>query len=113
MTLLVGTAQASYYEQAAAANLKVPMGQLGQCRPGLRAQALHPAQPRQHACHDQLHRRGRHAGEQGLPRRSGAPSTPNEPYINQEAENSYHAIYLYKQMVERAGSTDRDDDPRA
>src|SRR5258707_1509005 len=27
---------------------------------------------------------------------------PNEPYINQEAENSYHAVYLYKQMVERA-----------
>ena len=27
---------------------------------------------------------------------------PNEPYINQEAENSYLAVYLYKQMVERA-----------
>ena len=33
---------------------------------------------------------------------------PNEPYINQEAENSYLAVYLYKQMVERAkGSTKR------
>ena len=35
---------------------------------------------------------------------------PNEPYINQEAENSYLAVYLYKEMVERAnGSTKRDD----
>jgi branched-chain amino acid transport system substrate-binding protein len=35
---------------------------------------------------------------------------PEEPYINQEAENSYHAVYLYKQMVERAnGSTNKAD----
>ena len=27
---------------------------------------------------------------------------PDEPYVNQEAANSYIAIYLYKQMVERA-----------
>ena len=35
---------------------------------------------------------------------------PSEPYINQEAENSYLAVYLYKEMVERAkGSTKRED----
>jgi len=35
---------------------------------------------------------------------------PDEPYINQEAENSYHAVYLYKKMVEAAGgSTDKAD----
>ena len=33
---------------------------------------------------------------------------PDEPYINQEAANSYIAINLYKQMVERAGTTDHD-----
>jgi branched-chain amino acid transport system substrate-binding protein len=31
---------------------------------------------------------------------------PDEPYINQEAANSYIAMYLYKQMVERAGTTE-------
>jgi urea transport system substrate-binding protein len=34
---------------------------------------------------------------------------PSEPYVNQEAENSYLAVYLYKQMVERAKSTKRED----
>src|SRR5690606_13793888 len=35
---------------------------------------------------------------------------PDEPYINQEAANSYIAMYLYKQMVERAeGSTKLED----
>jgi branched-chain amino acid transport system substrate-binding protein len=33
---------------------------------------------------------------------------PDEPYINQEAANSYIAVNLYKQMVERAGTTDHD-----
>ena len=37
---------------------------------------------------------------------------PDEPYINQEAANSYIAMNLYKQMVERAGTTDHDADPR-
>lgn len=31
---------------------------------------------------------------------------PDEAYINQEAANSYIAMYLYKEMVERAGTTD-------
>ena len=40
--------------------------------------------------------------------RSSRAKFPNEPYINQEAANSYIALYLYKQLVERAGSTDHD-----
>ena len=35
VTLLVGTAQASYYEQAASANINLPMALVGQCRAGL------------------------------------------------------------------------------
>jgi branched-chain amino acid transport system substrate-binding protein len=35
---------------------------------------------------------------------------PDEPYVNQEAANSYIALNLYKQLVERAnGSTDREE----
>jgi branched-chain amino acid transport system substrate-binding protein len=35
---------------------------------------------------------------------------PDEPYVNQEAANSYIAMNLYKQLVERAnGSTNRAD----
>ncbi len=45
VTLLVGTAQASYYEQAASANVNLPMASFGQCRAGLRAQALQAAEP--------------------------------------------------------------------
>ena len=113
MTLLVGTAQASYYEQAAAANLKVPMGIVGQCRPGLRAQALHAAEPRQHVRRPPTTSRRSTRPRARPSSRSGSAKFPNEPYINQEAENSYIAIYLYKQMVERAEVDRPRRDPQA
>ncbi len=38
---------------------------------------------------------------------------PDEPYVNQEAANSYIAMNLYKQMVERAERLDQARRPRA
>ena len=73
VTLLVGAAQASYYEQAAAANVNLPM-----------ASSVNVGQGYEH-------------------KRFTPPSLKD---INQEAANSYIAMYLYKQMVERAGTTD-------
>ena len=68
VTLLVGAAQASYYEQAASANVGLPMASSVNVGPGLRAQALQAAEPRQHVRDDELHRGSRHARRQGVPR---------------------------------------------
>ena len=108
VTLLVGTAQASYYEQASAANLEAADGVVGQRRPGLRAQALHAAEPAR-TC----------TSPPTTSRRSTRPTSkafvekfhakfPNEPYINQEAENSYHR----GQPLQADGGAGRVDRPR-
>ena len=75
MTLLVGTAQSSYYEQAACGQPAHADGQFRQRRAGLRAQALQAAEPRQHVRDDQLDRGGRRPEEQGL-RRQMAQEVP-------------------------------------
>lgn len=109
VTLLVGTAQASYYEQAAAANVNLPMGSSVNVGQGYEHKRFKPPSlanmyatvnwieevdnPQSKAFVEKWHKK-----------------FPNEPYINQEAENSYLAVHLYKQMVERAkGSTKKDD----
>ena len=75
ITLLVGTAQSSYYEQAACGESAHSDGEFRQRRAGLRAQALQAAEPRQHVCDDQLDRGGRRSEEQGL-RRQMAQDVP-------------------------------------
>ncbi len=109
MTLLVGTAQASYYEQAAAANLKVPMGSSVNVGQGYEHKRFQPPSLAN------MYVTTNYIEEVDTPQSKAflakwKAKFPNEPYVNQEAENSYHAVYLYKQMVERAnGSTKRAD----
>ncbi|KQS55016.1 urea ABC transporter substrate-binding protein [Methylobacterium sp. Leaf361] len=109
MTLLVGTAQASYYEQAAAANLKVPMGSsvnIGQGYEHKRFQP--PSLANMYVTTNYIEEVDSPSSKAFLAKWKA--KFPNEPYVNQEAENSYLAVYLYKQMVERAnGSTKRAD----
>ncbi|MDX3926097.1 MAG: urea ABC transporter substrate-binding protein [Shinella sp.] len=109
VTLLVGTAQASYYEQAGSANLGLPMASSVNVGQGYEHKRFKPPSlanmfvttnyieevdtPESKAFVEKWHK-----------------SFPNEPYVNQEAANSYTAVYLYKQMIERAGgSTNKDD----
>jgi urea transport system substrate-binding protein len=109
MTLLVGTAQASYYEQAAAANLKVPMGSsvnIGQGYEHRRFQP--PSLANMYVTTNYIEEVDSPSSKAFLAKWKA--KFPNEPYVNQEAENSYLAVYLYRQMVERAnGSTKRAD----
>ncbi len=107
VTLLVGAAQASYYEQAAAAKVGKPMASSVNVGQGYEHKRFTPPSlanmyvttnyieevdtPESKAFLDKFHAK-----------------YPDEPYINQEAANSYIAMNLYKQMVERAGSTDHD-----
>lgn len=109
VTLLVGTAQASYYEQAASANLKLPMASSVNVGQGYEHKRFTPPSL------SNMHVTTNYIEEVDTPESKDfikrfRSKFPNEPYINQEAANSYIAVNLYKQLVERAGgSTKRDD----
>lgn len=107
VTLLVGAAQASYYEQAASAALGLPM-----------ASSVNVGQGYEHKRFTPPSLAGMHVTTNYIEEIDSPASNdfverfrakfPDEPYINQEAANSYIAMNLYKQLVERAGSTDRE-----
>lgn len=109
VTLLVGTAQASYYEQAASANLKFPMASSVNVGQGYEHKRFTPPSlANMHVTTNYIEEVDTPASKEFINRFHA--KFPNEPYINQEAANSYIAVNLYKQMVERAGgSTKRDD----
>ena len=108
MTLLVGTAQASYYEQAAAANLKIPMGSsvnIGQGYEHKRFQP--PSLANMYVTTNYIEEVDSPSSKAFLAKWKA--KFPNEPYVNQEAENSYLAVYLYKQWW--SGRTARPSGP--
>ena len=108
VTLLVGTAQASYYEQAASANVNLPMASSVNVGQGYEHKRFKPPSLKD------MYVTTNYIEEIDSPSSKAfyakfKAKFPSEPYVNQEAENSYLAVYLYKQMVERAKSTNRDD----
>ncbi len=109
VTLLVGTAQASYYEQASAANLKLPMASSVNVGQGYEHKRFTPPSlANMHVTTNYIEEVDTPASKDFLGRFKAM--FPDEPYVNQEAANSYIAINLYKQLVERAnGSTDREE----
>lgn len=109
VTLLVGTAQASYYEQAASANLALPMASSVNVGQGYEHKRFTPPSlANMHVTTNYIEEVDTPASQEFLTRFRA--KFPDEPYVNQEAANSYIGVYLYKQMVERAeGSTDRED----
>ena len=76
LTINVGAAQDSFFEQAAAAKLNLPMGIVDQGHARLRAQALQAAGAQQHARDRELVRGDRHAGSRTPSRSAGRPSSP-------------------------------------
>ena len=106
MTLLVGTAQASYYGQAQAAGLKVPMGSSVNVGQGYEHKRFKPPSlANMYVTTNYIEEVDTPASKEFLQRWHA--KFPNEPYVNQEAENSYAAVYLYKQMVERGQRFDQ------
>ena len=108
VTLLVGTAQASYYEQAASANVNLPMASSVNVGQGYEHKRFKPTSLKD------MYVTTNYIEEIDTPKSKEfyakfKAKFPSEPYVNQEAENSYLAVYLYKQMVERAKSTNRDE----
>ena len=105
VTLLVGAAQASYYEQAAAAAVNLPMASSVNVGQGYEHKRFTPPSLKD------MHVTTNFIEEVDTPAAKAFVEKfrarfPDEPYINQEAANSYIAMYLYKQMVERAGTTE-------
>ena len=105
VTLLVGAAQASYYEQASAANVGLPMASSVNVGQGYEHKRFTPPSLKD------MYVTTNYIEEIDTPASNAFVEKfhakyPDEPYINQEAANSYIAMYLYKQMVERAGTTD-------
>lgn len=111
VTLLVGTAQASYYEQAAAANVNLPMGSSVNVGQGYEHKRFKPPSlANMYATVNWIEEVDNPASKAFVEK--WHKKFPNEPYINQEAENSYLAVQLYKQMVERAGGSTKKEDLR-
>lgn len=108
VTLLVGAAQASYYEQASSANVGLPMASSVNVGQGYEHKRFTPPSlANMYVTTNYIEEIDTPASNDFVERFHAM--FPDEPYINQEAANSYIAINLYKQLVERAGSTDRED----
>lgn len=104
LTINVGAAQDSFFEQAAAAKLNIPMGSSIKIMLGFEHKRFAPP-----ALNNM------HATANWFEEIDTAPATefkkkwrakfPSETYINDMGYNAYTAVYLYKQMVETAKST--------
>lgn len=105
VTLLVGAAQASYYEQAAAASVNLPMASSVNVGQGYEHKRFTPPSLKDMYVTTNFIEEVDTPAAKAFVEKFRA-RFPDEPYINQEAANSYIAMYLYKQMVERAGTTD-------
>ena len=107
VTLLVGAAQASYYEQAASADVGLPMASSVNVGQGYEHRRFTPPSlANMYVTTNYIEEIDTPASKDFVARFH--EKFPDEPYINQEAANSYIAMNLYKQMVERAGTTDRE-----
>ena len=105
VTLLVGAAQASYYEQAAAANVNLPMASSVNVGQGDEHKRFTPTSLKDMYVTTNFIEEVDTPAAKAFVEKFRA-RFPDEPYINQEAANSYIAMNLYKLMVERAGTTD-------
>jgi branched-chain amino acid transport system substrate-binding protein len=104
LTINVGAAQDSFFEQAAAAKLNLPMGSSIKVMLGFEHKRFAPpALNRMHAAANWFE-------EIDTPeatdfKKRWHAKFPNEPYINDMGYNAYTALYMYKDLVEKAKST--------
>lgn len=107
MSMLVGQNHSSFYEQRAASGLEIPIGSSTTMAQGYEHLRLDPP-----ALTDMY---------VGVNYMEELPTDRNEDfvdryyerwddaeYLNQEAQNNYFSVYLYKEAVERAGTFDQD-----
>ena len=108
MSLLVGNSQSSFYEQAHAAGLKLPMGSsitIGLAFEHKRFKP--PAMENMHVAMNWFEELTSPEAQAFVKRWHA--KFPDETYINDMGQNAYAAVYLYKKLVEMAGSTKLED----
>jgi branched-chain amino acid transport system substrate-binding protein len=108
MMLNVGAAQDSFFEQAAAAKLDVPMGSSIKIMLGFEHKRFAPpALTNMHAVANWFEEINTPAAEDFKTR--WRAKFPDEKYINDMGYNAYVTIYMYKMLVEKAQSTKKAD----
>lgn len=104
LMLNVGAAQDSFFEQAAAAKLNLPMGSSVKVMLGFEHKRFAPpALNRMYATANWFEEIDTPAATDF--KRRWHAKFANEPYINDMGYNAYNAVYMYKTLVEQAKST--------
>ena len=108
LTLNVGAAQDSFFEQAEAANLDVPMGSSVKIMLGFEHKRFAPP------ALEGMHATANWFEEIDTPEAEAFKQRwremfPDETYINDMGYNAYNALHMYKMLVERANSTKLED----
>ncbi|MCW5620705.1 MAG: urea ABC transporter substrate-binding protein [Burkholderiales bacterium] len=108
LTINVGAAQDSFFEQAAAAKLNLPMGSSIKIMLGFEHKRFAPpALNNMHAVANWFEEID--TPEADAFKKRWRAKFPNEMYINDMGYNAYTAIYMYKTLVEQAKSTKLED----
>ncbi|UQG60915.1 urea ABC transporter substrate-binding protein [Marinobacter sp. M3C] len=109
VTLLVGSDQASYYDQADSSQLGLPMASSVNVGQGYEHKRFAPPSlANMYVTTNFIEEIDTPAANEFVEK--FYEKFPDTAYVNQEAANSYIGVYLYKQLVERAGgSTELDD----
>lgn len=106
MSLIVGNSQSSFYEQAPAAGLKIPMGSSITIGLGFEHKRFKPpAMQNMHVAMNWFEELGDADPTAKAFVARWHAKFPDETYINDMGQNAYAAVYLYKKLVEMAGST--------
>jgi branched-chain amino acid transport system substrate-binding protein len=105
MSLLVGNSQSSFYEQAPAVGLKIPMG--SSITIGLAFEHKRFKPPAMENMHVAMNWFEELNSPEALAFKGRwRAKFPDETYINDMGQNAYAAVYLYKKLVKMAASTE-------
>ena len=108
LTINVGAAQDSFFEQASAAKLDLPMGSSIKVMLGFEHKRFAPpALNKMNATANWFEEID--TPEADAFKKRWHAKFPNETYINDMGYNAYNALYMYKTLVEKAKSTKLDD----
>ncbi|ESS05574.1 MAG: amino acid/amide ABC transporter substrate-binding protein, HAAT family [uncultured archaeon A07HB70] len=111
MSMLVGANHTAFYEQKASAGLEVPIGTSTAMAQGYEHRRLDaPAMSNIFAGVNYMEEipTTRNTDDGGFVDRY-FEMWPDAPYLNEEAQTNYFSVYMYKQAVEQAGTTDQEE----
>jgi len=111
MSMLVGKNHTAFYEQKASRGLEVPIGTSTAMAQGYEHRRLDaPAMANIYAGVNYMEEipTKRNTEDGGFVDRY-FEKFPDAPYLNEEAQTNYFSIYMYKEAVEQAGTTDQEE----